>query len=148
MKRGKTSKLDLFKDAKCYYGSVDTLELKSIFLVLQTWVVPKMEKENWNLTVGSISREIKHKIFELLNRKLFKDNFIVDLDLRTSGIKIKKSSFLNLEITFYTKTNIDFKSELLTNEFEKILNEIHTNVLSTSKYFTTQYSKNKEKVKV
>lgn len=148
MKRGKTSKLDLFKDAKCYYGSVDTLELKSIFLVLQTWVVPKMEKENWNLTVGSISREIKHKIFEVLNRKLFKDNFIVDLDLRTSGIKIKKSSFLNLEITFYTKNNIDFKSELLTKEFEKILKEIHSNVLSTSKYFTTQYSKNKEKVKV
>lgn len=148
MKRGKTSKLNLFKDAKCYYGSVDTIELKSIYLVLQTWVVPKMEKENWDLTVGSISREIKHKIFDHLNRNLFRNNFIVDLDLRTSGIKEKKASFLNLEITFYTKTNIDFKSETLSNELKKILKEVHNNVLSNSKYFTTQYSKNKEKVKV
>ena len=68
MKKGKTSKLELFKDAKCYYGSVDTAQLKSIYLVLQTWVTPKMEKESWNTTVGTITRTIKHKIFSLFLR--------------------------------------------------------------------------------
>lgn len=148
MKKGKTSKLELFRDAKCYYGSVDTTELKSIYLVLQTWVTPKMEKENWNTTVGSITRTIKHKILDILNKQLFKEFFIVDMDLRTSGIKLTKSSFLNLEITLFTKDNVEFKSENMTTEMSNIIKEIYTKVLSNSKYFTIQYSKTKEKLKV
>lgn len=148
MKKGKTSKLDLFKDAKCYYGSVDTTELKSIYLVLQTWVTPKIEKQNWNTTVGSISRTIKHKILNVLNKDIFQEHFIVDMDLRTSGIKLKKSSFLNLEITFFIKQNTDFKSPKLSEELTKIMRDIYINVLSNSNYFSIQYSKTKEKMKV
>ena len=148
MKKGKTSKLDLYNECKCYYGSVDTTELKSIYLVLQTWVTPTVEKENWNTTVGSITRTIKHKIYELLNREMFRDQFIVDLDLRTSGLKTSKSSFLNLEITFFTKENIEFKSNKLCDELKKITEEIYHDVLSNSKYFTIQYSKTREKVKL
>ena len=106
MKKGKTSKLDLFQDAKCYYGSVDATELKSIYLVLQTWVTPTQERDNWERVVGTISRTIKHKVLEVYNKSLFKEHFIVDLDLRTSGIKVDKASILNLEITFFTKENI------------------------------------------
>lgn len=148
MKKGKTSKLDLFKEAKCYYGSVDTTELKSIYLVLQTWVTPKIEKQNWNTTVGSISRTIKHKILNVLNKDIFQEHFIVDMDLRTSGIKLKKSSFLNLEITFFIKQNTDFKSPKLSEELTKIMRDIYINVLSNSNYFSIQYSKTKEKMKV
>ena len=96
MKKGKTLKLDIFNDSKCYYGSVDTTNLKSIYLVLQTWVIPTQEKEKWDNTVGVISRTIKHKILEVYNKDMFKEHFIVDMDLRTSGIKMTKDSFLNL----------------------------------------------------
>jgi hypothetical protein len=148
MKKGKTFKLELFKDAKCYFGSVNTTELKSIYLVLQTWVTPKVEKENWNVTVGSITRTIKHKILEISNKNLFKDHFIVDMDLRTSGIRLKKSSFLNLEITFFTKQDVDFKSNEISEELTKIISKIYHEVLADSKYFTIQYAKTKEKMKV
>lgn len=141
MKKGKTSKLELFQDAKCYYGSVDATELKSIYLVLQTWVKPTQEKDNWDRVVGTISRNIKHKVLEIYNKSIFREHFIVDLDLRTSGIKIDKASFLNLEITFFTKENIEFKSDKLSNELNRILEEVHNNVLNKSKYFTIQYSK-------
>jgi len=147
MKKGKTSKLDLFQDAKCYYGSVDATELKSIYLVLQTWVTPTQERDNWERVVGTISRTIKHKVLEVYNKSLFKEHFIVDLDLRTSGIKVDKASFLNLEITFFTKENTEFKSENLSSELNHILKEVHNNVLGKSKYFTIQYSKNKLKNK-
>jgi len=147
MKKGKTSKLDLFQDAKCYYGSVDATELKSIYLVLQTWVKPTQERDNWERVVGTISRNIKHKVLEIYNKSMFREHFIVDLDLRTSGIKIDKASFLNLEITFFTKENIEFKSDKLSNELNHILKEVHDNVLNKSKYFTIQYSKSKLKSK-
>jgi len=147
MKKGKTSKLDLFQDAKCYYGSVDATELKSIYLVLQTWVKPTEERDNWERVVGTISRSIKHKILEIYNKSLFREHFIVDLDLRTSGIKVDKASFLNLEITFFTKQDIDFKSDELSKELNRILKEVHDNVLEKTKYFTIQYSKSKLKNK-
>lgn len=147
MKKGKTSKLDLFQDAKCYYGSVDATELKSIYLVLQTWVKPTQERDNWERVVGTISRTIKHKVLEVYDKSLFKEYFIVDLDLRTSGIKVDKASFLNLEITFFTKENIEFKSEKLSNELNHILKEVHDNVLKKTKYFTIQYAKSKLKNK-
>ena len=38
MKKGKTSKLNIFDRAKCLYGTVHSKELKSIYIVLQTWV--------------------------------------------------------------------------------------------------------------
>jgi len=147
MKKGKTSKLALFQDAKCYYGSVDATELKSIYLVLQTWVKPTQERDNWERVVGTISRNIKHKVLEIYNKSMFKEHFIVDLDLRTSGIKVDKASFLNLEITFFTKENIEFKSDKLSNELNHILKEVHDNVLNKSKYFTIQYAKSKLKSK-
>ena len=147
MKKGKTTKLDLFKDAKCYYGSVDTTDLKSVYLVLQTWVTPTQDRENWNTTVGVISRTIKHKILERYNKDIFKEHFIVDMDLRTSGIKVSKSSFLNLEITFFTKQKIDFKSSDLCDEITKLTKEIHNEILLKSKYFKIQYSKTDIKVK-
>jgi len=48
MKKGKTSKLNIFEDAKCYYGTVDAKNLKSIYIVLQTWIEPTDEDKNWN----------------------------------------------------------------------------------------------------
>jgi hypothetical protein len=47
MKKGKTSKLNVFDDAKCHYGTVDSKNLKSIYIVLQTWVEPINDEENW-----------------------------------------------------------------------------------------------------
>ena len=125
MKKGKTSKLELFKDAKCYYGSVDTAQLKSIYLVLQTWVTPIVEKENWNTTVGSITRTIKHKILEVANKDLFKDHFIVDMDLRTSGILPNKKSFFNLEINLFLEKELEFKSIEIKNSVKKIVKIIN-----------------------
>jgi len=151
MKKGKTSKLDLFKDAKCYYGSVDTSELKSLYLVLQTWVTPKIEKENWNTTVGSISRTIKHKILEVLDKDVFREQFIVDLDLRTSGINLKKKSFMNLEITLFTQElELDFKSPELKKVLKKLTKDIYSDVFISHDYFKFYLTKhgNSKPIKV
>ena len=67
MKKGKTSKLNIFDDAKCYYGTVDSKMLKSIYLVIQTWIEPKDEFENWNKIIGEIKRQIKYTLLEVLD---------------------------------------------------------------------------------
>jgi hypothetical protein len=75
--------------------------------------------------------------------------YIVDLDLRTSGIKKNKKSFLNLEVTLFThKENIDFKSIILRSKIKKILSAIYKDDLKNSKYFTLNITKTKEMVSI
>ena len=83
MKKGKTSKLNVFDDAKCHYGTVDSKELKSIYVVLQTWVEPKSEEDNWTKITGLIKRQILHTLLEVVDSSTFERKQIVDLDLRT-----------------------------------------------------------------
>ena len=64
MKKGKTSKIQGFKTAKVIYGTVDSLQLKSIYLNIQTWVEPKKETDNWSRIVLNLSRAIKHSIYD------------------------------------------------------------------------------------
>ena len=91
MKKGKTSQLKLFSDAKCYYGTVDAKKLKTVYIVLQSWVEPIKEFDNWDRATGIMERNIKHVLLEVVDPIMFEKFNIVDLDLRSSGIqKVKE----------------------------------------------------------
>jgi hypothetical protein len=145
MKKGKTSKLNIFEDAKCYYGTVDAKNLKSVYIVLQTWIEPTDEDKNWNRLIGEIKRQIQHTLLEVIDITIFERKQIVDLDLRTSGIQKNKKSFFNLELTLFIHNQfIDFKSLMLKNKIKNILNSIYKDDLKNNKYFTLSKSKVKE----
>jgi hypothetical protein len=149
MKKGKTSKLNIFDDAKCHYGTVDSKKLKSIYIVLQTWVEPKDDYNNWTKITGEIKRQILHTLLEVVDHTTFEKKQIVDLDLRTSGIQKNKKSFLNLEMTLFVhKENVDFKSIILRSKIKNVLQSIYKDDLKNSKYFTLSRTKIKETVSV
>jgi hypothetical protein len=127
---------------KTSYGTVDSKNLKSLYINLQTWVLPKDEYENWARIVGNLSREIKHSVYESLNGELFHENFIVDLDLRTSGIQVGKKSFMSLEINLFTKNELDFKSTIVKDSVKKIIKEIYKNCIIRNTKFLFSSSKN------
>ena len=147
MKKGKTSKLNIFDDAKCHYGTVDSKELKSIYVVLQTWIEPITDEENWNRITGILKRQILHTLLEVVEFTTFEKKQNVDLDLRTSGIQKNKKSFLNLEITLFVHDkSLDFKSLILRSKLKKIISSIYHDDLKKSKYFTLSKTKIKETV--
>ena len=149
MKKGKTSKLNIFDDAKCHYGTVDSKELKSIYVVLQTWIEPITDEENWNRVIGILKRQILHTLLEVVEFTTFEKKQIVDLDLRTSGIQKNKKSFLNLEITLFVHDkSLDFKSLILRSKIKKIISSIYHDDLKNSKYFTLSKTKIKETVSI
>lgn len=142
MKKGKTSKIQGFKTTKVIYGTTDSFELKSLYLNLQTWVEPTQEVENWSRIVLNLSRKIKHTIYNNLNTTLFEYNFIVDLDLRASGLVLNKKSFLNLEITFFTKDKTqDFKSSLIRESLKDITRKVIQENFSSNSYFSFTLTK-------
>ena len=125
MKKGKTSFLQGFKTAKIVYGTVDSINLKSLYLNIQTWVEPIYECDNWTRTVLNLSRSIKHSIYESINKQIFDEKFIVDLDLRSSGLNLNKKSFMNLEINFYIiQEDLDFKCEEIKQSLQQITEQI------------------------
>ena len=141
MKKGKTSKLNIFDDAKCHYGTVDSKNLKSIYLVLQTWIEPNDEYENWSKLTGEIKRNILHTLLEVVDCTFFEKKYIVDLDLRTSGIVYGKKSFMNLEITLFLNENMDFKDPQLKEKLKKIAKAIYVDNFKNNDYFDFTISK-------
>lgn len=144
MKKGKTISLNQYDTIKSFYGTVDSKELKSIYINLQTWVNPIEEYDNWVYIVNTFSRKIKHSVYNSLDRTLFKDNFIVDLDLRTSGIKKGKKSFMNLEINLFTNEILDFKSNEIRESVKKIVKKIYRENFINNHHFDFSSTKNDE----
>ena len=149
MKKGKTSRIVGYKTAKIIYGTVDSKNLKSIYLNLQTWVNPKTDDTiNWERVILNTSRFVKHSVLDSLDTNIFENNFIVDLDLRSSGVFHGKKSFMNLEINLYLKEEeLDFKSIILKNSVKKIVSTIFRDVINKHQYFEFSLSK-KQKVLV
>jgi len=146
MKKGKSCVVKGYKNFKTSYGTVDSKNLKSIYINIQSWVDPKKFLENWNREVSYLNRLIKQLLLDITDKFMFHSKFIVDLDLRTSGISLGKRSFMNLEITLYTKTEIDFKSIKLKNEIKKIVSYIEKEIFDLSELFNFHLTKNdKEK---
>ena len=141
MKKGKSVKLNLYNPIKSVYGTVDSKNLKSVYINIQSWVTPKQEYDNWNRVVSNLGREIKHSVFESINQKLFQEKSIVDLDLRTSGISHGKKSFFNLEINLYTNSELDFKSVEIKDSIKTIVKSIFRNNIQQNKYFEFSTSK-------
>lgn len=142
MKKGKTTKLTGYKSFKSHYGTIDSTNLKSIFLNIQTWVEPKDEVENWNRVVLNMTRSVKHTVLENINKEYFDTKFIVDLDLRTSGLQMNKKSFLNLEVNLFLINEIDFKSPKLKKMVKELIKSIYGDTMSRNKYFKFYLTKN------
>lgn len=119
MKTGKYIPLGTYDDVKIGYGTVDFKNLKTIYLKLNAWVQPNNDKENFDELIRKTRRELKMTIYGL-NNEFFKQESIVDLDIRTKGIKAEKRSFMNLEITLYVNKFFDVK----TKETKKSVNEL------------------------
>jgi len=141
MKKGKSVKLNTSNYFKSVYGTVDSKNLKSIYINIQSWVSPKKDLENWNRIVGVLNREIKHTVLDSIDKNIFTSNSIVDLDLRTSGIVIGKKSFLNLEINLFTENQTEFKSNNLKNSIKKIVKNVFEQNMLDNEYFDFSLSK-------
>jgi hypothetical protein len=141
MKKGKSVKLNLYNPIKSSYGTVDSKNLKSVYINIQSWVTPKFEHDNWNRVVCNLSREIKHSVYNSIATNIFQEKSIVDLDLRTSGISHGKKSFFNLEVNLYTNIELDFKSYEIKESIKKIIKNIFKNNIVENKYFDFSTSK-------
>lgn len=128
MKSGKQIKLEIDKNYNITYGCVDNKNPKSVFINITAWVEPLSEdEENYNKIIKSLNKKIKQIIYNfLLNNttSFIKDKTIVDLDLRESGIKFGKRSFMSCEVTIFQNEDYSVNSDIIKKGLNLISNLI------------------------
>jgi hypothetical protein len=140
MKIGKYIPLGTYNDVKIGYGTVDFKNLKTIYLKLNSWLQPENETDDFNYVISKSRKKIKDLIFNLKSPH-FKDQSIVDLDIRTKGIKLEKRSFMNLEITLYVNDQFDIKSKDIKNILKDLFESVIDEGISDKKLFNFYKSK-------
>lgn len=140
MKDGKFIELGNYKNVKIGYGTVDFRNLKTVYLKLNSWLLPLNDETEYDLIVLSSRRKIKNLIYELNNYN-FKKESIVDLDIKINGIKSSKKSFMNLEITLFVNQPFDIKD----SEYKSLIKNIIKNIIDTCLQDKTLFNFNKTK---
>ena len=140
MKTGKYIPLGTYKNVKYGYGTVDFKNLKTIYLKLNSWVQPENETEDFDYLILKSRRVIKEILYNLKNPN-FKQQTIVDLDIRTKGIKLEKRSFMNLEVTLFVERQFDVKNKEIKKSVNDIIENLIDNGLTDKKLFNFHKSK-------
>ena len=141
MKTGKYISLGEYNEVKIGYGTVDFKNLKTIYLKLNAWVEPDNDTDNFDQLISKTRRNIKEIIYNLQS-EYFKSQCIVDLDIRTKGIKLNKRSFMNLEVTLYVDNFFDVKSKTIKLVVKDMIKTIIDDSLSNKNLFN--FYKNKK----
>jgi len=126
MKKGKFIKLGVHKNVKIGYGTVDYKNLKTIYVQLNSWTQPNDDNCDFDRVISQTRRKIKQKIYDLRS-EYFKPESIVDLDIKTSGVKTNKRSFMDLEITLYVDKYFDIKIK----EVKEIVTDLSVTIVDT-----------------
>jgi hypothetical protein len=140
MKTGKYIPLGTYNNVKYGYGTVDFKNLKTIYVKLNSWLQPENETEDFDYLISKSRRKIKELIYNLENSN-FKQQSIVDLDIRTKGIKLEKRSFMNLEITLYVEKQFDIRSKEIKTMIINLTETIIEDGLIDKKLFNFYKSK-------
>ena len=137
-KKGKENKINISKNYSIVSGTIDITNPKSLYVNISAWGQPKLtDKMPYGKIIKHLHKTIKQKLYNNINKNKFIDNrIIVDLDMRESGVKFGRRSFLNCEVTLYQKDEMTMESDELKNELVTVADLIVNNVLENNEYFS------------
>jgi hypothetical protein len=139
MKLGKEIKLELLENYKTKIGTVNNKESKSIYINLSAWgeLDELDENLNYEYFLSNLRKKIKQKLNNYLDQDLYYNNkYIVDLDMRTSGLSVEKKSFMSCEITLYQKRHYPLNNPKIIDSTKSIIYDVVKNCLETNNVFT------------
>lgn len=146
-KRGKELKMDLSPNYNVVCGTVDNKNAKAIYINISAWGEPTQEDElNYNRIISNLSKCVKQSTYNYLRSnyadRFYADRSIIDLDMRESGVRYGKRSFMNCEITVYQKDSDEMINEGETPTILSDIVESAIECLDDFEYFEFHKKKN------
>ena len=142
MSRGKEILLNENEKFLIKIGTVDNKNPKSVFMTISSWTKPKKEELNYERVISNLRKRVKQRIYDFQDTSIFDlSRTIVDLDLRSSGISLKKKSFMCCEITMFQNDLLPIRSEKILNYFKDVSDKLMVDVFNEDSIF--EYNKSK-----
>jgi hypothetical protein len=146
MKLGKEIKSNNFKNYSVAFGCINNKQAKSVYINISSWGEPTEDfSENVNRVVRNLNKRVKQHLFNLIETKYVnefnKDEIIIVFDLKESGIRCGKRSFMSCEINLFSKIEMPVHSERM----KFILNEISKNLIENVFEKLSEFKFNKRK---
>jgi len=140
MKTGKEIKINNFEDYNIVVGSVNNKKPKAIYLNISAWSEPLKEYDvDYTREIKNLNKKIKQTLFNYFNNNnktnFTKNNTIVDLDIRESGVRYGKRSFMNCEITLFLNEEMSINSEEMKDNFNSLIPMLVKSVFEKDKTF-------------
>jgi hypothetical protein len=140
MKTGKEIKIDNFKNYNVVFGSVNNKHPKAVYINISAWAEPQSEEDvNYNRCIRDLHKKIKQSLFNCFDTEKYsdfmKERTIVDLDIRESGIRFGKRSFMSCEITLFLNSEIPVNSESMKIRLDEVLKVVLNTTLENNKVF-------------
>jgi len=140
MKTGKEVKFSHFKDYNVIFGSVNNKHPKAIYINISSWLEPISDDNiNYLRIIRNLNKKIKQSVYNLFDKtsnEIFeKERSIIDLDIRESGIKFGKRSFMSCELTLFINMELSVNSEFMKSELTGISDHIIKNVFEKDESF-------------
>lgn len=146
MKTGKQIKVNDHKNYSVIYGCVDDKNPKSIYVNISTWAEPLSEyEENYGKIIKTLDKKIRQKIYNYLSENnitpFLKDKTIVDLDLRESGVRFGKRSFMCCELTLFQNGEMSINSDMIKNSLNNVSSLIIKEIFDVDSNFKFEKKK-------
>lgn len=140
MKTGKELKIENFKDYNIVFGSVNNRHPKAVYINISAWAEPLSENEdNYGRAIKDINKKVKQSLYNSFSSDNFSefmcDRTIVDLDIRESGIRFGKRSYMNCEITLFLNSEMPVNSEFMKPQLDEVLGMVIKSTFDSSKVF-------------
>lgn len=140
MKVGKELKVTNIKDYNVVLGSVNNKKSKAIYISVSAWAQPMLDDEiNYSRLIKQLDKKIKQSLYNHINDKQIcevnKDRTIIDLDIRESGVKYGKRSFMNCEATLFLTSELQITSEKIKPVLEDITHLL-TSIFDDNRVFS------------
>lgn len=147
MKTGKELKVTKHKNYNISFGSINNKHSRAAYINLSTWAEPIDDSViSYTRVIKDINKKIKQGLYNLFNNEfetqILKDRTIVDLDIRESGIKFGKRSFMNCEITLFMDSEMPVNSEHMKEKLDNVISMVVNSIFETNKTFKFHKKKN------
>ena len=140
MKIGKEIKSNIFNNYNVIFGSVDNKNPKAVYINISAWGEPKIEDDvNYTRAIKNINKKVRQLLYNMFDKnenKIFlKDRTIVDLDIRESGIRYGKRSFMSCELTLFSDLEVPVNTEFMKTKLHEIIDSVTRKVFDSNDNF-------------
>lgn len=97
--RGKEFKIDSKDNYRVKLGTINNKDPKCIYFEIKGWGQPTNKHEiDYHKIINDITKKIKTLVYNKINYDHFDKTYLLDFDLRHSGVKYGKRSYFNCEV--------------------------------------------------